>query len=98
MEKIPSRHESPADLKVGAEGPSSEVKDEKSRETTTASIESSLDTINKPEGPKEEEWEYITGFRLMAVTFVITLACFVLLLDTSIVATVHISFYLFGKC
>lgn len=92
MEKIESHHKSPkadsqADLK--AEKPSLEVKDEKSQETTTASIESSLDNAKKSEDPKEEEWEYITGFKLFAVTFMITLACFILLLDTSIVATVN---------
>lgn len=97
MEKIKSHHEnrnvdSKAELKAGAEEPSPEIKDEKSQETTTASIESSLDNVNKSEESKEEEWEYITGFKLFAVTFVITLACFILLLDTSIVATVNISF------
>jgi hypothetical protein len=35
------------------------------------------------------EWEYIKGFNLFAVVAVITLACFLLFLDTSIVATVN---------
>lgn len=34
-----------------------------------------------------EEWEYVTGFKLAAVNCAVTAACFVMLLDTSIVAT-----------
>ena len=41
-----------------------------------------------PSGPQEEEWEYISGMRLVAVMAAITLTCFLMLLDTSIVATV----------
>jgi hypothetical protein len=35
----------------------------------------------------EEEWEYITGVKLFLVIGTVTLACFIMLLDTSIVAT-----------
>ncbi|KAH8684457.1 major facilitator superfamily domain-containing protein [Tricladium varicosporioides] len=35
----------------------------------------------------EEEWEYITGFKLFCVIGMVTLTCFLMLLDTSIVAT-----------
>ncbi|KAF4636816.1 hypothetical protein G7Y89_g1264 [Cudoniella acicularis] len=40
-----------------------------------------------PPASQEEEWEYITGFRLAAVMITITMTCFLMLLDTSIVAT-----------
>ena len=50
-----------------------------------------VDAVDKPEkieGPQEEEWEYVTGYKLFAVIGVVTLACFIMLLDTSIIATV----------
>ena len=37
---------------------------------------------------KEEEWEYITGLKAMLVIAALILACFLMLLDNSIVATV----------
>lgn len=35
-----------------------------------------------------DEWEYVTGIKLVAVVVAVTAACFVMLLDTSIIATV----------
>lgn len=43
----------------------------------------------KPLEAPEEEWEYISGFKLFCVIGMITLTCFLMLLDTSIVATVR---------
>jgi hypothetical protein len=37
---------------------------------------------------EQQEWEYITGPKLFLVIGTVTLACFIMLLDTSIVATV----------
>jgi hypothetical protein len=37
---------------------------------------------------KEKEWEYITGLKLALVIIAITLACFLMLLDNSILSTV----------
>lgn len=37
---------------------------------------------------KEPDWEYITGLKLILVLIAITLACFLMLLDNSIIATV----------
>ncbi|CAG8953512.1 hypothetical protein HYFRA_00009968 [Hymenoscyphus fraxineus] len=90
MEKIESHHESPkADLTsdLKAEEHSLEANDEKSREFATTSVDSGGDNVKKTKEPEVEEWEYVTGFKLVAVISVITLACFILLLDTSIVAT-----------
>jgi hypothetical protein len=36
----------------------------------------------------EADWEYVTGLKLHVVIVTVTLACFIMLLDTSIVATV----------
>jgi len=36
----------------------------------------------------EDGWEYVTGMKLYLVIGMVTLACFIMLLDTSIVATV----------
>ncbi|TVY83625.1 Efflux pump mlcE [Lachnellula suecica] len=35
----------------------------------------------------EDEWEYVTGFKLFLAIGVVSLACFIMLLDTSIVST-----------
>jgi hypothetical protein len=37
---------------------------------------------------KEKEWEYVTGLKLMLVITAVTLACFLMLLDNSIISTV----------
>jgi hypothetical protein len=37
---------------------------------------------------EEEEWEYVTGIKLAVVIIAVTAACFIMLLDTSIVVTV----------
>jgi hypothetical protein len=68
--------------------------DEKSK--TERSISPSLDPaaaepepqLEKSDTAATEEWEYVTGFKLFAVVGVVTLACFILLLDTAIIATV----------
>ena len=39
-------------------------------------------------GEKEKEWEYVTGLKLMLVITAVTLACFLMLLDNSIISTV----------
>ena len=44
--------------------------------------------VTKSEEPVVAEFDYVTGFKLFAVIGVVTLACFLLLLDTSIIATV----------
>ncbi len=35
-----------------------------------------------------DDWEYVTGFKFLMVMIVIVLACFTMLLDTSIIVTV----------
>lgn len=54
-----------------------------------ASTEETLATVPAPLNKDEsEEWEYVTGFKLHVVVGAVTLAAFVLLLDTAIIATV----------
>jgi len=40
---------------------------------------------------EQQEWEYITGPKLYLVIGTVTLVCFIMLLDTSIVATVGLA-------
>ena len=42
-----------------------------------------------PTKTEEGDWEYVTGFKLHVVIVTVTLACFTMLLDTSIVSTVR---------
>jgi hypothetical protein len=49
------------------------------------------ESIKETETSPTEEWVYLTGFKLWAVIGVVTLACFILLLDTAIIATVRLS-------
>lgn len=44
---------------------------------------SKADPTSKP----DEEYEYVTGIKLYLVIFIVTLACFLMLLDTSIIVT-----------
>ncbi len=39
-----------------------------------------------------EEWEYVTGIKLTVVLIAVCAACFIMLLDTSIVVTVSVAF------
>ncbi len=51
----------------------------------------------KPDVPQSgtatdgDDWEYVTGYKLWMILSAVTLACFTMLLDTSIVVTVIIS-------
>lgn len=45
-------------------------------------------TDTKPSGLVEDDWEYITGYKLAIVVGTVTLAAFTMLLDTSIIVTV----------
>ena len=72
------------DEKARLEQPENEEKQQdveifppKDEETSTANETAS----------KEPEWEYITGLKLILVLIAITLACFLMLLDNSIIAT-----------
>lgn len=66
--------------------------------TAVEGVEPSLGTSSDPEkgaegkvapqGESEEEYEYITGIKLFLVMAGVTLACFLMLLDTSIITTV----------
>jgi hypothetical protein len=44
--------------------------------------------LQKSNTAASEEWQYVTGLKRYAVVGVVTLACFILLLDTAIIATV----------
>lgn len=46
------------------------------------------DDNSKDPVPKEKEWEYITGLKLVVVIIAVTAAAFLMLLDNSIVSTV----------
>lgn len=50
---------------------------------------------NPKEGAKEEtDWEYVTGMKLALVIIAVVLACFLMLLDNSIISTVSWPFLL----
>lgn len=55
----------------------------------------SMDIVNgKENGEEEENHEYISGYKIFVVITAITLTTFLALLDTTIVATVSIFFFL----
>jgi hypothetical protein len=49
--------------------------------------ETSKDLVTS--APAEVEWKYVTGWKLFAAIGAITAACFIILLDTSIIVTVR---------
>jgi hypothetical protein len=53
-------------------------------ESTTEDLQSPA--VNNPADTEEEEW--VTGLRLVVIVAALTMAAFLMLLDTSIVATV----------
>jgi len=71
-----------------------EAHNEPPNESDHAGKEDQGSTTEDSSGPNltptksEDEWEYITGVKLYLVIGMVTLACFIMLLDTSIVATV----------
>ena len=78
------------------EKPSLERLDDKEEQQTvdsnlTLDGEAILPVENQKDGvagPTEPEWEYITGLKLALVIAAVTLACFLMLLDNSIITTV----------
>jgi hypothetical protein len=63
---------------------------------TLPSGETTTNQTPPPDTPpteKEKEWEYITGLKLILVLIAVTLACFLMLLDSSILSTVSIEQY-----
>jgi hypothetical protein len=63
--------------------PENAAKEERGLTTADGSNNSQVVTV-----AEQQEWEYITGPKLFLVIGTVTLACFIMLLDTSIVATV----------
>jgi hypothetical protein len=57
----------------------------------TAAVDPDGDLEVKQESPKEEERRYLTGIKLFMVISAVTLVCFLVLLDTSIIVTVGLS-------
>jgi hypothetical protein len=62
-------------------------------ETHISPIEANMEKSPALEAPPEPEWEYVTGFKRYTVISVVTLVAFLMLLDTSIVATVRTQFF-----
>lgn len=93
MEKAKSLNEETTRLSQDATISDETVSDPEANEKTDAADES-RDAVAQ-EGsatalettPTDEEWEYITGYKLSAVLGIVTLACFTMLLDTSIIVT-----------
>lgn len=54
--------------------------------STTADVSNPEPTAQKND--EVDDWEYVTGVKLFLAIGTVTLACFIMLLDTSIVATV----------
>lgn len=81
------RHSSDEDNKESRSSSSPdvpEVSKGNSSETTSATVSN------------EKEYEYLTGFKLAAIMFSLTLVTFLMLLDTSIVSTVSLHNLTFG--
>jgi hypothetical protein len=59
---------------------------------TNEKVNEDADDVAQEDPTKEiqadEEWEYVTGFKLITILGTVTLACFIMMLDTSIVVTV----------
>lgn len=67
--------------------PSYATKDEQAS-TTDDKTEDSSNLQPAQTNASEDGWHYVTGMKLYLVIGMVTLACFIMLLDTSIVATV----------
>ena len=82
-------------IERGANEPQNEPQNELPKEPPNATKEDQGSTTGDssdlhPTATKapEDGWEYITGVKLFLVIGMVTLACFIMLLDTSIVSTV----------
>lgn len=75
-------------LDNAAHQPNTVVESAKPGPEISADLEKGADEVAKPAGAAEEEYEYITGVKLILVMTGVTLVCFIMLLDTSIITTV----------
>ena len=83
MEK-PSSLRSRSSLEHDVVTGENEAENNAPRPTTPAIGVLPIAPLDAPEG----EWEYVTGFKLAVVIGAVTIVCFLMMLDTSIVATV----------
>lgn len=75
---------SPEDEQSRAQEASKELGSDSSSSATAVEEASQV----APEAVKDDEREYITGYKLGMVVVGVTLVCFLVLLDTSIIVTV----------
>lgn len=68
-----------------------ETADDTADESTEKAVEAKDEPARQQDETAEVEPEYLTGFKLFIVTACVTLVVFLLLLDTSIIATVSAS-------
>lgn len=73
-----------------ATSPPYPIKDDTAESTLDHAKHDGAEKANEPEQPAEEEW--VAGFKLVIMLISITLACFLMMLDTSVIATVSIMF------
>lgn len=76
----------PEDEQSGAQQASKELGPDSSSASTAVEEEARQVA---PEAVKDDEREYITGYKLGMVVVGVTLVCFLVLLDTSIIVTVE---------
>jgi hypothetical protein len=86
MEKSDNAGSRPSQDNTISDGTQESETNEKTDEYANSVAQEDQATITEP--TTSEEWEYITGWKLVAVLGVVSLACFTMLLDTSIVVTV----------
>lgn len=66
-----------------------QVPDSSNLETPSKALEEARDPKEvESDHPVEEEYDYVTGFKLLAVTGCVTVVAFLIMLDQSIIATV----------
>lgn len=66
------------------------LEEEKEQDPTSPVAEQS-DEKPQQSSPAEDEDEYVTGFKLIIVIVAVTLVCFLMMLDMSIIVTVSMS-------
>jgi hypothetical protein len=81
----------PAKMEISKTSEKEANKEDQSRPVSDIDpADESENSIPKPGltvNPDEEEYEYVTGWKLGLVVSIVTLTCFLILLDTSIIVT-----------
>ena len=80
------KHDTPASKIAFQHQPPDQNKEESTEKISTSSVNSHIS--GHQAGSSDDEYVYVTGFKLMIVMVSVTLVGFLIMLDTSIVATV----------